>query len=313
MFGRRNAPPLHGQIAVPADSPITKLEELAGQEVAFRRPGPSSATRCPIPPPARGGVEVRPCSAAPRTRPLPRCSPAGQGHRQQLDADRRLRPPREQEIPHPVDLRALQHLALDGLGQVPEKTSRPWPALSSACTGTPATAGATAGPPAGRPRRRRPFHPGQQLSDCAATAASARTPPPACAEAPLTTCRGQTLRHLPRSSSRASTRCIRRRCCSSSVAAWPCSTSTSSACSSGRLTVGHHADRGHRPDDHRQRGDGGYRPPSGAPRQIVAAFPSSLRPPSSTSAAAGSAAEPHAPETPAPARLRQRITEHSTR
>jgi phosphonate transport system substrate-binding protein len=35
VFGRRNAPTLKGQIAVPADSPITKLEELQGQVVTF--------------------------------------------------------------------------------------------------------------------------------------------------------------------------------------------------------------------------------------------------------------------------------------
>ena len=38
VFGRRWTPPLHGQIAVPADSPITKLEELNGQEVVFAGP-----------------------------------------------------------------------------------------------------------------------------------------------------------------------------------------------------------------------------------------------------------------------------------
>ncbi|WP_079435109.1 phosphate/phosphite/phosphonate ABC transporter substrate-binding protein [Zoogloea sp. LCSB751] len=38
VFGRRNAPPLRGQIAVPADSPITRVEELKGQEVAFAGP-----------------------------------------------------------------------------------------------------------------------------------------------------------------------------------------------------------------------------------------------------------------------------------
>lgn len=35
VFGRRNAPALKGQIAVPADSPITKVEELQGQVVTF--------------------------------------------------------------------------------------------------------------------------------------------------------------------------------------------------------------------------------------------------------------------------------------
>lgn len=38
VFGRRWTPPLHGQIAVPADSPITRLEELKGHEVVFAGP-----------------------------------------------------------------------------------------------------------------------------------------------------------------------------------------------------------------------------------------------------------------------------------
>lgn len=39
-FGRRDTPPIHGQIAVLAESPIQKLEELANQPVAF--PGPEA-------------------------------------------------------------------------------------------------------------------------------------------------------------------------------------------------------------------------------------------------------------------------------
>ena len=38
VFGRRWTPPLQGAIAVPADSPITKIEELKGQEVVFAGP-----------------------------------------------------------------------------------------------------------------------------------------------------------------------------------------------------------------------------------------------------------------------------------
>lgn len=38
VFGRRNTPPLQGQIVVPADSPITELSQLKGQEVAFAGP-----------------------------------------------------------------------------------------------------------------------------------------------------------------------------------------------------------------------------------------------------------------------------------
>jgi phosphonate transport system substrate-binding protein len=38
VFGRRQTSPLHAQIAVPADSPITKLEQLKDQEMAFAGP-----------------------------------------------------------------------------------------------------------------------------------------------------------------------------------------------------------------------------------------------------------------------------------
>jgi len=38
VFGSRNIPPIFGQIVVPADSPITNVSQLAGQEVAFAGP-----------------------------------------------------------------------------------------------------------------------------------------------------------------------------------------------------------------------------------------------------------------------------------
>jgi phosphonate transport system substrate-binding protein len=40
VFGRRNTPPVQAQIVVPADSPIRRVEELAGSPVAF--PGPEA-------------------------------------------------------------------------------------------------------------------------------------------------------------------------------------------------------------------------------------------------------------------------------
>lgn len=40
VIARRQMPPVHGQIVVPADSPITTLAQLSGQEVAF--PGPEA-------------------------------------------------------------------------------------------------------------------------------------------------------------------------------------------------------------------------------------------------------------------------------
>lgn len=38
VFGRRNAPQIYGQIAVPEDSPVTKLEELEGKTMVFAGP-----------------------------------------------------------------------------------------------------------------------------------------------------------------------------------------------------------------------------------------------------------------------------------
>jgi len=38
VFGRRQMPPVHAQIVVPADSPVTRLEQLKDQEVAFAGP-----------------------------------------------------------------------------------------------------------------------------------------------------------------------------------------------------------------------------------------------------------------------------------
>lgn len=40
VFGRRQMPPVFGQIVVPADSPVTELAQLRGEEVAF--PGPEA-------------------------------------------------------------------------------------------------------------------------------------------------------------------------------------------------------------------------------------------------------------------------------
>ena len=40
VFGRRNAPPVQGQLVVPADSPIRDIRDLAGSAVAF--PGPEA-------------------------------------------------------------------------------------------------------------------------------------------------------------------------------------------------------------------------------------------------------------------------------
>jgi phosphonate transport system substrate-binding protein len=47
VFGRRDAPPISGQIVVPEDSPITSLEQLADQDVGF--PGPEATIAYKVP------------------------------------------------------------------------------------------------------------------------------------------------------------------------------------------------------------------------------------------------------------------------
>jgi phosphonate transport system substrate-binding protein len=47
VFGRRQTPPVFGQIVVPADSPITSLAQLKGEEVAF--PGPEATVAYKFP------------------------------------------------------------------------------------------------------------------------------------------------------------------------------------------------------------------------------------------------------------------------
>jgi phosphonate transport system substrate-binding protein len=47
VFGRRQTPPVHGQIIVPADSALTDIGQLAGKDVAF--PGPEALVSYKVP------------------------------------------------------------------------------------------------------------------------------------------------------------------------------------------------------------------------------------------------------------------------
>ncbi len=60
VFGRRQAPELHGQIAVPADSPITRLEELKGEDVAFAGPEAFVGYKVPYAYLLSRGIEIKP-------------------------------------------------------------------------------------------------------------------------------------------------------------------------------------------------------------------------------------------------------------
>ena len=47
VFGRRDTPPIHGQLIVPVDSPIADIAQLAGQDVGF--PGPEAFVSYKVP------------------------------------------------------------------------------------------------------------------------------------------------------------------------------------------------------------------------------------------------------------------------
>lgn len=59
VFGRRNTPPVHGQIVVADESPVKDLRELAGQEVAFPGPEALVAYKFPYAHLLGKGIDVR--------------------------------------------------------------------------------------------------------------------------------------------------------------------------------------------------------------------------------------------------------------
>ncbi|MFZ6772158.1 phosphate/phosphite/phosphonate ABC transporter substrate-binding protein [Undibacterium sp. SXout7W] len=58
VFGRRELPPVHGQIVVPADSSITDIAQLQGQDVAFPGPEAHIAYKVPMAQLLNKGVNV---------------------------------------------------------------------------------------------------------------------------------------------------------------------------------------------------------------------------------------------------------------
>ena len=59
VFGRRQTSALHGQIAVPADSPITRIEELKGEEMAFAGPEAFIGYKVPYAHLLNKGIDVK--------------------------------------------------------------------------------------------------------------------------------------------------------------------------------------------------------------------------------------------------------------
>lgn len=63
VFGRRQTPPVHGEIVVPEDSPIKDLNQLRGQEVAFAGPEAFIVYKVPFAHLLSKGIEVKPVFA----------------------------------------------------------------------------------------------------------------------------------------------------------------------------------------------------------------------------------------------------------
>jgi phosphonate transport system substrate-binding protein len=59
VFGRRQVPPITGQIVVPEDSPITRLEQLKGQEVAFAGPEAFLIYKVPYAHLLNSGIDIK--------------------------------------------------------------------------------------------------------------------------------------------------------------------------------------------------------------------------------------------------------------
>ncbi|MCZ8253294.1 MAG: phosphate/phosphite/phosphonate ABC transporter substrate-binding protein [Hylemonella sp.] len=59
VFGRRQLPPITGQIVVPADSPITDLRQLQGQEVAFAGPEAFVIYKVPYAHLLNSGIDIK--------------------------------------------------------------------------------------------------------------------------------------------------------------------------------------------------------------------------------------------------------------
>lgn len=59
VFGRRNSPAIRGEIVVPADSPITELSQLKGQEVVFPGPEAFIAYKVPYAQLINAGIDVQ--------------------------------------------------------------------------------------------------------------------------------------------------------------------------------------------------------------------------------------------------------------
>lgn len=63
VFGRRWTPPLYGEIAVPANSPVQKLEDLRGQEVVFAGPEAFVGYKLPAAQLHAKGIDFKPVFA----------------------------------------------------------------------------------------------------------------------------------------------------------------------------------------------------------------------------------------------------------
>jgi phosphonate transport system substrate-binding protein len=90
VFGRRQTPPVHGEIVVPEDSPIKDLGQLKGQELAFAGPEAFLVYKVPFAHLLSKGIEVKPVFAGNQTAAFVQLFsgkvPASGGNSQLVDA-----------------------------------------------------------------------------------------------------------------------------------------------------------------------------------------------------------------------------------
>jgi phosphonate transport system substrate-binding protein len=70
VFGRRQTPPVHGEIVVPTDSPITDLAQLKGQDIAFAGPEAFIVYKVPYSYLLSKNIQVKPVFAGNQTAAL---------------------------------------------------------------------------------------------------------------------------------------------------------------------------------------------------------------------------------------------------
>jgi phosphonate transport system substrate-binding protein len=125
VFGRRQTPAVQGEIVVPADSPITDIAQLKGQEVAFAGPEAFVVYKVPYAHLLSKNIEVKPVFAGNQTAALAQLFsgkvPAAGGNSQLVESYERRE---NKKVKVLWRSEPFLDLALMASGKVPEKDVR---------------------------------------------------------------------------------------------------------------------------------------------------------------------------------------------